>query len=173
MTLSGTGSRVATVIGILSCLMIGLAFIVPWYGVDFSFNSSFAFRVEYSAGIGVEYRFIERMGDLMSLVTVVLTLSLVASIIAAVLSYLRRAAGVIAGVYSTGFLLSAGVVLCAGAIDAFPLDSFSGLTNLNRTASVETAPMLGWWIAVTVPAVQVAQAAVLAYADHYGARKRP
>jgi hypothetical protein len=160
-------SRCATVIGILSCLMIALAFLVPWYGVDYSKNGSFINRVEYSAGI-------ERMGDLMSKVTIVLLLSLVASVIAVILSYLRRrVSGVIASGLSAGLLLTAGAIFYFGIIDALLLHSFAGYTLLNRTWSVEAAPMLGWWIAATVPAVQGAQAVVLAYSDQYGPRKRP
>jgi len=100
----------------------------------------------------------------MSKVIVVLILSLVASIIAVVLSYLhRRISGVIAGSVSAGLLLMASGIFYFGIIDALNLDSFVGWTLLNRTWTVEVGPMLGWWIAVTIPVVQAAQAVVLAY----------
>jgi len=161
MRLRGGWSRYATVIGALSCVMIALAFLVPWYGLDYDYydGSSLDYRVEYSVGI-------EAMGDLMSKVTILLTLSLTASCFAVVLSYLRRRTpGVIAGVLSAGLLLVTGGVFYFGIIDALALNSFTGYSHLNRSWSVENAPMLGWWIAVTVPVVQGAQAIVLAYSE--------
>jgi hypothetical protein len=159
-------SRYATVIGILSCLMIALAFLVPWYGADYVPFYGGGHRVEYSFGIGGS--------DLRSLMTIVLTLSFAASIMAAVLSYLRRRVpGVIAGAFSSGLLLTAAGVFYLGIIDTLHLDSFVGAIQLNRTWTVEYAPMLGWWIAAIVPAVQAAQAVVLAYSDDYGSRKSP
>jgi len=170
MTTEGIWFRYAAVIGTFSCVMIALAFFVQWYGVDYSRNGSFSNRVEYAAGI-------ERMGDLMSKVTVVLLLSLVSSVIAVVLSYLRRRVpGVVACGLSAGLLLAAGAIFYFGIIDALLLDSFAGYTLLNRTLSVEAAPMLGWWIAVTVPIAQGAQAVVLAYSNDRSCaspRKRP
>jgi len=152
-------SRYATAIGVLSCVMIALSFLVPWYGADYVpyYGIESGYRVEYSAGI-------ERMGDLMSEVTIVLSLSLGASIIAAVMSYLsRKVSGVIAGAFSAGLLLTAAAIFYFGAIDELSLESFSGLTHLNRTWDVQTEPMLGWWLAVTVPALQGVQAVVLAH----------
>lgn len=102
----------------------------------------------------------------MSKVTIVLALSLAASIVATVLSYLhRRPSGVIVGLVSAGLLLGAGGIFYFGIIDALNLDSFVGFTLLNRTWSVEAGPMMGWWLAVTVPVVQSAQAVVLAYSS--------
>jgi hypothetical protein len=112
---------------------------------------------EYSRGL-------ERVDDLMLEVTIVLALSLVASVMAVVLSYLgRRASGVVIGMVSAGLLLAAGGIFYFGIIDALNLDGFVGLTYLSRTWTYETGPMLGWWMAITVPVVQASQAVVLAY----------
>ncbi len=114
-------------------------------------------HVEYSAEI-------ERMGDLMTNVTFVLVLSLAASILATVLSYLRRRAlGVIATVFTAGLLLVAGTIFYLGIMDALDLDSFDGFTQLNRSVTIWSAPMLGWCIVMTVPIVQ---ATALAYCCH-------
>jgi hypothetical protein len=166
MALKGEWSLHATVIGILSCVMISLTFLVPWYGADYEPFYGGGYRVEYIVGTGGS--------DLMSTVTIVLTLSLVASVIAALLSYLnRRVSGVIAGTFAAGLLLAAAGIFYFGIVDALHLESFAGITLLNRTWSVETAPMLGWWIAAIVPVIQAAQAVVLAYANHCGPRKSP
>jgi hypothetical protein len=66
---------------------------------------------------------------------------------------------------SAGLLLAAGGIFYFGTIDALNLDSFVGWTILNRTLSVDAGPMMGWWLAVTVPVVQSAQAVVLAYSS--------
>jgi hypothetical protein len=71
--------------------------------------------------------------------------------------------GVIAGLVSAGLLLAAGGIFYFGIIDALNLDGFVGFTHFNRTLTVEAGPMIGWWLAVTVPVVQSAQAVVLAY----------
>ena len=170
-------SRSATVIGIFSCVMIALTFLVPWYEADYSTWYGFSYRDKYSlrdftrelSGTETTLEYspeleMERVGAIMSKVIVVLILSLVASIIAVVLSYLhRRISGVIAGSVSAGLLLMASGIFYFGIIDALNLDSFVGWTLLNRTWTVEVGPMLGWWIAVTIPVVQAAQAVVLAY----------
>lgn len=175
MTLGRGWSRYATAIGVIAIAMISLTFLVPWYGVDFSRNGVFSHRAEYSLGVGVEYSlWPEQMGDVMSKVTMIVALSLVLSVIAAALSCLgRRVVGVIAGASSAVLMFMAGVLFYFWTMNAFPLDSFCGYTLVNRTISVEAAPMLAWWLATTVPTVQGAQAVVLAYSSHSESRKRP
>jgi hypothetical protein len=158
-------------------VLIALTFLLPWYEGEYSRNGSRAYQDEYGLGdftreiSGTETAHeyspgTERVGDLMSKVTIVLALSLAASIVATVLSYLhRRPSGVIVGLVSAGLLLGAGGIFYFGIIDALNLDSFVGFTLLNRTWSVEAGPMMGWWLAVTVPVVQSAQAVVLAYSS--------
>ena len=120
--------------------------------------------LEYSSENIYNSPSMERVGDLMSKVTIVVTLSLAASIVATVLSYLhRRMSGVIVGMASAGLLVAAGGIFYFGIIDALNLDSFVGWTILNRTLSVEVGPMMGWWLAIAVSAVQSSQAVVLAY----------
>jgi len=172
----------AVIIGVICCVMIAVTFLLPWYEGEYSINSSRAYQDEYGLGdfarkisgteTTLEYSSdyiydspgTERVGDLMQKVTIVLALSLAASIVATVLSYLhRRASGVIVGLVSAGLLLAAGGIFYFGIIDALNLDSFVGLTHFNRTLAVETGPMIGWWLAVTVSVVQSAQAVVLAY----------
>jgi hypothetical protein len=154
---------------------IALTLLVPWYEADYSRNGFPSYQVEYGLGgfsrevseTKTTYEYsagVERVGDLMSKLTVVLVLSLVASIVAVLLSYLnRRISGVIAGSISAGLLLLAGGMFYFEITDALNLDSFVGWTLLNRTWSVEYGPMLGWWLAITVPVVQASQAVVLAY----------
>lgn len=170
-------SLFAVIIGIICCVLIALTFLLPWYEGEYSRNGSRAYQDEYGLGdftreiSGTETAHeyspgTERVGDLMSKVTIVLALSLAASIVATVLSYLhRRPSGVIVGLVSAGLLLGAGGIFYFGIIDALNLDSFVGFTLLNRTWSVEAGPMMGWWLAVTVPVVQSAQAVVLAYSS--------
>jgi len=172
----------AVIIGVICCLMIASTFLLPWYEGEYEMNSSPAYQDEYGLGdftqgvSGTETTFeyssenaynspaMERVGDLMSKLTIVLALSLAASIVATVLSYLhRRASGVILGMVSSGLLLAAVGIFYFGIIDALNLDSFVGWTILNRTLSVEAGPMIGWWLAMTVSVVQSAQAVVLAY----------
>ncbi len=166
MTLERSWSRYSTVIGTLSCAMIALAFLVPWYSADYEPFYGGGYRVEYSVGIGES--------DFRSIVAIVLALSLVASIMAAVLSFLgRRASGVVIGLVSAGLLLAACGVFYFRIIDALNLNSFVWYAHLNRTWTIETGPMLGWWIAAVVPAVQGAQAVVLAYSGPYAPQKSP
>ena len=159
-----------------------MTFLLPWYEGEYEWNSSPAYQDKYGLGdftqefLGTETTFeyssenaynspaMERVGDLMSKLTIVLALSLAASIVATVLSYLhRRASGVTLGMVSSGLLLAAVGIFYFGIIDALNLDSFVGWTILNRTLSVEAGPMIGWWLAMTVSVVQSAQAVVLAY----------
>jgi hypothetical protein len=174
----------AVIIGVICCVMIALTFLLPWYEGEYEMNSSPTYQDEYGLGdftqefSGTETIFeyssenaynspaMERVGDLMSKLTIVLALSLAASIVATVLSYLhRRASGVIVGMVSAGLLLAAVGIFYFGIIDALNLDSFVGWTILNRTLSVEAGPMIGWWLAMTVSVVQSAQAVVLAYSS--------
>ena len=169
MTLRGEWPCYATAIGAFSCVLISLAFIVPWYGADYDYWSGTDndYRVEYSVGMKV-------MGDTMPIVAIVLMLSLAASIIATVLAYYhKRAIGVIAGLLSAGFLLASGIVFYNGITDELRLDGFAGHTELNRSWVVETAPMLGWWIAILGPIVPMAHAIVLANLDRDDSRKSP
>lgn len=160
-------SSYATIIGILAFALIALAFLVPWYDVYWFRNSSFDNRVEYTVSI-------DGANNLMTRVTIVLMLSLTASAIAAILSRLRRRTpGAIAGVLSAGFLLAAAVVFYVGIMDELRLQDFAGGTMFNRTWTAVAFPMLGWWIAATVPVVQGAQAIVLAYSGGSEPRKRP
>lgn len=174
----------AVIIGVICCVMIASTFLLPWYEGEYEMNSSPAYQDEYGLGdftqefsgteTTLEYSSenaynspaMERVGNLMSKLTIVLALSLAASIVATVLSYLhRRASGVIAGMVSAGLLLAAVGIFYFGIIDALSLDSFVGWTILNRTLSVEAGPMIGWWSAMTVSVVQSAQAVVLAYSS--------
>lgn len=174
----------AVIIGVICCVMIASTFLLPWYEGEYEMNSSPTYQDEYGLGdftqefSGTETIFeyssenaynspaMERVGDLMSKLTIVLALSLAASIVATVLSYLhRRASGVIVGMVSAGLLLAAVGIFYFGIIDALNLDSFVGWTILNRTLSVEAGPMIGWWLAMTVSVVQSAQAVVLAYSS--------
>ncbi len=167
----------AVILGVMCCVMIAATFLLPWYEGEYSRNSSLAYHEEYGLGdftrevsgteTTLEYSAgVERIGDLMLKVTIVLALSLAASIMATVLSFLRRrASGVIVGMVSAGLLLAAGGIFYFGIIDALNLDSFVGQTNLNRTWTVETVPMMGWGLAVILSALQSAQAVVLAYSS--------
>jgi hypothetical protein len=167
----------AAIIGVICCVLIALTFLLPWYEGEYSMNGSRVYQDEYGFGdftreltgtkTTLKYSTeMERVGDLMSKVTIVLALSLAASIVATVLSFLhRRASGVVIGMASAGLLLAAGGIFYFGIIDALNLDSFIGLTDFNRTWAVEARPMMGWLLTVTVPAVQSAQAVVLAYSS--------
>ncbi|TFG68123.1 MAG: hypothetical protein E4H25_06445 [Methanomassiliicoccus sp.] len=143
-----------------------MALIVPWYGADYDYFLGLDrdFREEYSAGLAVEYDYPgDPMGDLMTGVTVVLILSLVASVTATVLSYLgKRAPGIIAAIISAGLLLASAVMFYLGVIDELSLNDFEGYTMLNRSWSVITESMIGWWIALTGGIVSIVQAVVLA-----------
>jgi len=176
----------AVIIGVICCVMIALAFLLPWYEGEYHIvnvivcNGVPSYQDQYSlgdftrVGLGMETTLeysggiqsppMERVGDLMSMVTIVLALSLAASILATVLSYLhRRVSGVVVSMVSAGLLLAAGGIFYFGIIDALNLDSFVGFTLLDLALGVEAGPMMGWWLAVTVPVVQSAQAVVLAY----------
>jgi len=155
--------------------MIASIFLLPWYEGKYEMNSSPAYQDEYGLGgftreiSGTETTLeyspgMERVGDLMSMVMIVLVLSLVASIMATVLSFLhRRVSGVIVGMVSSGLLLAAGGIFYFGVIDALNLDSFVGFTHFNRMWAVTTGPLTGWLLTVTASVVQSAQAVVLAY----------
>lgn len=155
--------------------MIAVTFLLPWYEGEYSMNSSPHHQDEYSLGdftretSGTETTLeyspgMEKVGDLMSKVTIVLALSLAASIMATVLSFLhRRVSGVIVSMVSAGLLLAAGGIFYFGIIDALNLDSFVGMTHLNRTWAVDAGPLMGWLLAVTASVVQSAQAVVLSY----------
>ena len=173
----------AVIIGVICCVMIALTFLLPWYEGKYhvvnviglnGYQDQYGLRdftrvgfgtettLEYSGGI--QSPPMERVGDLMSMVTIVLALSLAASTLAAVLSYLhRRVSGVVVSMVSAGLLLAAGGIFYFGIIDALNLDSFVGFTLLDLALGVEAGPMMGWWLAVTVSVVQSAQAVVLAY----------
>jgi len=159
MALRGEWSQFAAVIGMLSCVMIALTFLVSWYSADYVpyYGIESGYSVEYAVGM-------DKTSDTMSTVTIIMSLSLAASVIAAFFSLLgRRLSGVVAGAFSSGFLFMAGAIFYFGIMDELGLESFSGLTHLNRTWDVVTSPMLGWWLAVTVPVLQGAQAVVLAH----------
>ena len=176
----------AVIIGVTCCVMIASTFMLPWYEAEYRVvnvitpNGSMSSHYQYGLrdftrrGLGVETTFgysgeiqwppIERVGDLMSMVTIVLALSLAASILATVLSYLRRrVSGVVVSMVSAGLLLAAGGIFYFGIIDALNLDSFVGFSIIPVELGVEAGPMMGWWLALTASAVQSAQAVVLAY----------
>jgi hypothetical protein len=179
----------AVIVGVICCVMIVSTFMLPWYEGEYRVvnvitpNGSMSYQDQYGLcdftrrGLGMEATFeysgeiqsppMERVGDLMSMVTIVLALSLAASILAAVLSYLhRRVSGVVVSMVSAGLLLAAGGLFYFGIIDALNLDSFVGFSILPVELGVEAGPMVGWWLAVTVSAVQSAQAVVLAYSGN-------
>ena len=163
--------------------MIALAFLLPWYEGKYhvvnviglnGYQDQYGLRdftrvgfgtettLEYSGGI--QSPPMGRVGNLMSMVTIVLALSLAASTLAAVLSYLhRRVSGVVVSMVSAGLLLAAVGIFYFGIIDALNLDSFVGFSLIPVELRVEAGPMMGWWLAVTVSVVQSAQAVVLAY----------
>jgi len=163
--------------------MIALAFLLPWYEGKYhvvnvigriGYQDQYGLRDFTRVGFGTETTLeyfggiqsppMERVGDLMSMVTIVLALSLAASILATVLSYLhRRVSGVVVSMVSAGLLLAAVGIFYFGIIDALNLDSFVGFSILPVELGVEAGPMMGWWLALTVSFIQSAQAVVLAY----------
>jgi len=174
----------AVIIGVICCVMIALTSLLPWYEGEYNVvwvvGHNVSYRDQYGLGDftrersgtettleysgGIQWPPIERVGDLMSMVTIVLALSLAASILTTVLTYLhRRVSGVVVSMVSAGLLLAASGIFYFGIIDALNLDSFVGFTIIPVELRVEAGPMMGWWLAVTVSVVQSAQAVVLAY----------
>jgi len=173
----------AVIIGVICCVMIASTFLLPWYEGKYhvvnvigfnDYQDQYGLRdftrvglgtettLEYSGGI--QYPPMERVGNLMSMVTTVLALSLAASILATVLSLLhRRVSGVVVSLVSAGLLLATVGIFYFGIIDALNLDSFIGVSLIPVELRVEAGPMMGWWLAVTVSVVQSAQVVVLAY----------
>ena len=165
VTLRGEWHWYATVIGALSCVMIALTSLAPWYGADFDYwqGSDSDYRVEYSIWLGAEYADfpVYGMGDLLSYVTIVLAASFSASVAATVLSHLnRRVPGIFTATLSAILLLVSAVLFYRGVVDRFGI--FEGWTQLNRSWSAVAAPMPGWWMAVIGPIVPAVQAATMA-----------
>jgi hypothetical protein len=165
----------ATVIGIISCAMIASALFVPWYQVDYHWNSSPRYHDQYGVlgftrdGTSQDYPSdssskLGLIGGVMELVAVVLTIGLIAAVVATVMSFRHRTVpGVVSGAVSAAFLLLACSIFYFGVVDALGLDGFSGYSAWNKTETLVTAPMIGWWISAVAPMVQGAQVVFLAY----------
>ncbi|HUV61101.1 MAG TPA: hypothetical protein VMW71_02915 [Thermoplasmata archaeon] len=148
-------------IGGFACVLIAATFLVPWYGIDYFRNGEFDYRSEYSLGFERASAYVD-LSYLMAGLTFVLVLSLIASVNATILPLLGRTeSGKIASVVSAELLLASVFIFYAGVIEAGHLDHFSGYTLLNRTVSVETAPMIGWWILVAAIVSQGAHVTAL------------
>lgn len=149
-------------IGGFTCVLVAAAFLVPWIGIDYFTNGDFSFRTEYSLGFR-EYPGLEDMSYLMSGLTIMMVLSFVASVNATILFWFGRTeSGMIVSAVSAGLLAASATIFYIGVIEAGPLDHFMGYTLLNRTVSVETAPMIGFWILIAAIASQGTQIATQA-----------
>jgi hypothetical protein len=148
--------------GGIACVLVLATFLVPWYGIDYFRNGDFDYRSEYS--LGFENSGYVDLDNLMAVLTFMLVLSLIASINAAVLPLFHRTgSGKIASIVSAELLLASAFIFYIGVIEVGHLDHFLGSTLLNRTVSVETAPMIGWWALVAAILSQGAHAAALFY----------
>jgi hypothetical protein len=153
----------AAIVGGFTCVLITVTFLVPWYSIDYYWQGAFSYRVEYSLGFE-EYSGLEDMSRLMSGLTVILSVSLIATISAVVLPLLDRTrSGAIVGSLSSGLLVASAMIFYAGVIEAGPLDYFSGYTQLNRSQSVQTSAMIGAWVLTAAIVSQTIQVAFLAY----------
>ncbi len=161
MILRGKRRLYVALLGGLASALVATTFLVPWYGIDYYRNGDYDFRLEYSLGFDEPSRYVDLGGLMMGLV-VVMVLSLIASINATILPLFGRIeAGKVASIASAELLLASAVIFYIGAIETGHLDHFSGYTTLNRTVSVETEPLAGWWILVAATIAQTAQVAGL------------
>ena len=153
----------ATLLGCFTCALVAPTFLVPWYGIDSFWQGDFSHRYEYSLGFD-EYHLLEDMSYLMSGLTVVLLMSLTASINAAILPLLGRTeSGAIVSAMSAELLVASAIIFYIGTMQAGPLDHFFGTTQLDRSVSVDAAPMVGFWILIGAILFQWSHVGVLTY----------
>lgn len=98
-------------------------------------------------------------------VAVVLVIALAASVAAGLLSYrFRMKLAVVAGVASVALMALASGLFYFGIMDALSQDKFSGWTNWNKSDTIITGPLIGWWMPLCAVTVQTFQVGILLYA---------
>lgn len=164
-------SRLSTILGIVSCLTLVVAFLVPWYGANYEYWTGIGWHVEFSIGTeqispsGASRLEAGDRGDVLALMTsltFIITVSLAFAIAAAASSYFgKRRLGITASICGTLLLITSGVTFYFGIQHALSIHSFSDQELLNRSYTIDPGPMLGWWVVLTSLAIQIVNVIVL------------